>query len=214
MALATKARTAVKDRVIIPDTKRCPKCGDWFLQDDATSRLLSSYDTHILTTHPELPQEQNQFLREFYKVPDSVSLQEFFREPEEEERKRKAMAEKTAKKEQAEKAPKAEAGPCLDGCGMMANPGRNFLPGHDAKLKSYLLKVDNGDPSVGDVPASVKDKLKDLFNGKFAHMAAANYRKPAVQATSSKKSDKAEAVGKLAQLGKGAGAAARKAAAS
>lgn len=42
----------------------------------------------------------------------------------------------------AAKAPKeSKMGPCLDGCGAMVKRPTNFVPGHDAKFKSILLKV-------------------------------------------------------------------------
>lgn len=215
MALATKPRAKDRERLTIPDTKRCPECSRWFLQDDATSRLLSSYDTHILQEHPDLVKKQEAFLRGLYRVPVEVELSEFFREPEEEERKKQRMAATATKKEQAEKAPAKPAGPCLDLCGLMTKPGRNFLPGHDARLKSRLIKIQNGDPEAGDVPDEVKPHLDELFNGRFSEMGKASWKKPLAQNTKTAKGDKGDkedAIGKLAQMGKGAGAAARKAA--
>lgn len=40
--------------------------------------------------------------------------------------------------------------PCLDGCG--AQVGGNFKMGHDAKLKSLILKIERGEADMADLP--------------------------------------------------------------
>jgi hypothetical protein len=62
-------------------------------------------------------------------------------------------------------APKAKKmvtlGPCLDGCG--ANVAAKFAPGHDAKLKSLILKIERGDEpmqAVAEMPAAAYLKFK------------------------------------------------------
>lgn len=37
---------------------------------------------------------------------------------------------------------------CLDGCGQYVTAGSRFLPGHDAKLKSKLLKIERGEMTI------------------------------------------------------------------
>lgn len=46
--------------------------------------------------------------------------------------------------------------PCLCGCGRVVMSGRNFLPGHDAKLKSVLLKVERGELDESAIPEQAK----------------------------------------------------------
>lgn len=194
------------------DTKQCPVCKDWYRNDDQTSRLLSTYDTHVLTEHPDLLEKQENFMRDFYKISPEMSLEEFFRDPDEERRKeQRKMA--SATKEKAEKAPAKPAIKCLDGCGMMTKPGRYFLPGHDARLKSKLIKLQEGNPDAPDIAADVRPLLKEeLFKGRFAEMANPAWKRPATQ--QAKGSTKADATEKLAQISKknDAGQAARKAA--
>lgn len=224
MATMTKARSFGDTPKGIPDTKRCPDCKGWFRQDDETSKLLSSYDTHIRNEHPDLLARQDNFLRDLYKVPDEQSLADFFRDPIEEKRKEKRrMANATKEKPaRAEKAPKAEPVPCMDGCGLMANPGRFFKPGHDARLKSQLIKISEGGP--GEIADEVKPLLSEtLFGGRFAFMVEKGWKKPPIQVTKTKASkadaskadasdDKADALAKLAQTSKAnkAGAIARR----
>lgn len=67
-----------------------------------------------------------------------------------------------AKTEKAAREPKPKAEkklrPCLDGCGAMV-PG-NFAMGHDAKLKSLLIKVERGEKPLTDIPEIVLDLVK------------------------------------------------------
>jgi hypothetical protein len=49
--------------------------------------------------------------------------------------------------------------PCLCGCGRMVMSGRNFLPGHDTKLKSVLLKVEKGELDESAIPEQAKAAL-------------------------------------------------------
>jgi hypothetical protein len=49
--------------------------------------------------------------------------------------------------------------PCLCGCGQVVMSGRNFLPGHDAKLKSVLLKVEKGELDESAIPEQAKATL-------------------------------------------------------
>lgn len=53
------------------------------------------------------------------------------------------------------------AHPCYCGCGFMANPGRNFLQGHDARLKSMLSKLDQGRLTIDQLPELVQGLIKD-----------------------------------------------------
>lgn len=48
--------------------------------------------------------------------------------------------------------------PCLDGCGQMV-PG-NFAMGHDAKLKSLLIKIERGERTLDDIPEPCLDLVK------------------------------------------------------
>jgi hypothetical protein len=74
------------------------------------------------------------------------------------ERARAIAAEKAAGGQipgSTRKAPRPKKGeakmrPCLDGCGTMV-PG-NFKMGHDAKLKSLILKVERGEEAQTSVP--------------------------------------------------------------
>lgn len=65
-----------------------------------------------------------------------------------------------AKKEKAPPKPKAEKKqrPCLDGCGQMVSG--NFAMGHDAKLKSLLLKIERGDEPLDKIPEPCLDLVK------------------------------------------------------
>ena len=65
------------------------------------------------------------------------------------------VAEKEAKV--AEKAATAKvAGECLCGCGQtVVRAGAKFLPGHDARLNSFCIKVQKGDTSVSVPQAAI-----------------------------------------------------------
>lgn len=79
--------------------------------------------------------------------------------------KAKALAEKKASGAVAGNGkPKAvrvkkekEMRPCLDGCGTEV-PG-NFKMGHDAKLKSLILKVERGEAEQKDIPEIAQDLI-------------------------------------------------------
>lgn len=61
-----------------------------------------------------------------------------------------------AKTERAKKLPKSKAnttGKCICGCG--GNTSARFLPGHDAKLHSLVVRVHKGEANKGDVPKTV-----------------------------------------------------------
>ena len=64
---------------------------------------------------------------------------------------------------------------CGDGGGLRANKGRNFLPGHDAKLASMLQKVADGRMAQEDLPSLVKVRIADgslqKLSAKFSTMA-------------------------------------------
>ena len=53
---------------------------------------------------------------------------------------------------------------CLCGCNEMANPKKNFRPGHDSRVKGYVsraLKVEAGDEKVKDeyrIPAILMER--------------------------------------------------------
>lgn len=51
-----------------------------------------------------------------------------------------------------------ELRPCLDGCGQMVSG--KFWMGHDAKLKSLILKVERGEEPVSNIPDVVQDLVK------------------------------------------------------
>ncbi len=53
----------------------------------------------------------------------------------------------------------APVGKCEDGCGATANPGRRFLPGHDAKLASLLQRAADGEMAKATLPKLVRDNL-------------------------------------------------------
>lgn len=48
---------------------------------------------------------------------------------------------------------------CYCGCGNNANPGRDFLQGHDARLKSYLGKLDKNLLTLEALPSQVQDLI-------------------------------------------------------
>lgn len=50
-------------------------------------------------------------------------------------------------------------GKCLCGCGGAVSPGRNFLPGHDSKFRSMVLKFDAGKLALHDLPTTVQSAL-------------------------------------------------------
>lgn len=50
---------------------------------------------------------------------------------------------------------------CQDGCGAVANAGKRFLPGHDAKQASMLQKVADGETKLEDLPQMLQDRLAD-----------------------------------------------------
>ena len=64
---------------------------------------------------------------------------------------------------------------CGDGCGLRANKGRSFLPGHDAKLASMLQKVADGRMAQEDLPSLVKARIADgslqKLSAKFSTMS-------------------------------------------
>ncbi len=75
-------------------------------------------------------------------------------------------AKKPAKKAAATATTRAPRGTpketveCWDGCGAMAAPGRRFVIGHDAKLKSMILKLEKGTIKKKDLPARVQKLIK------------------------------------------------------
>ncbi len=75
-----------------------------------------------------------------------------------------AAAASNAKEGADEKKPKGESIYCLDGCGQKTRPGSKFKPGHDARLKSMLLKLSREQVKLKDLPAQVQ---KDLKSGKL-----------------------------------------------
>lgn len=72
--------------------------------------------------------------------------------------KAQAAARKAAGKEVpkaiAPKKKESTPGPCLDGCGGETNS--KFIPGHDARLKSLLLKIERGDEPLEALPEVVR----------------------------------------------------------
>lgn len=59
--------------------------------------------------------------------------------------------------------------PCLDGCGTMVSG--NFKMGHDAKLKSLILKIERGEMNMSDLPEIAQEVVgfkkgeKELLKG-------------------------------------------------
>jgi hypothetical protein len=47
---------------------------------------------------------------------------------------------------------------CLDGCGQQV--GGNFAMGHDAKLKSLILRIERGEDTPGSIPKVAQDLVK------------------------------------------------------
>ena len=45
---------------------------------------------------------------------------------------------------------------CLCGCGAANRPGSKFLMGHDAKLRSVLMRMERGVPDVGLQPQTIE----------------------------------------------------------
>ena len=70
----------------------------------------------------------------------------------------KAKADRAeAKKEQTEASAAKRTKTCLCGCG--GTTGGNFLPGHDARVKGMLLKVERGEAKAEDLPAVLLDHV-------------------------------------------------------
>jgi hypothetical protein len=53
---------------------------------------------------------------------------------------------------------KRQQKPCADGCGNMV--ASKFRPGHDAKYKSMVLKVERGEMKIEELPAPMREQLK------------------------------------------------------
>ena len=91
------------------------------------------------------------------------------------ERAKKAKAEgaegKPAKvpREKKEKVVK----PCRCGCGGQTTAF--FVPGHDARFKGWLLKVEKGEKKVAELPEAVQKGYKWVKRGKGA-IPTTNYR--------------------------------------
>jgi hypothetical protein len=49
---------------------------------------------------------------------------------------------------------------CLDGCGQVLVTAGRFKPGHDAKLKSIIQKVERGELLMEDIPDAAQDLVK------------------------------------------------------
>lgn len=68
-------------------------------------------------------------------------------------------AAKSGGKEKAVRVKKEKTmGPCLDGCGAMV--GARFFPGHDAKLKAIIVKVERGELDLDDIPEPAQELTK------------------------------------------------------
>lgn len=83
--------------------------------------------------------------------------------------------EETKTKAKREKQPVVKHA-CICGCG--GETGSNFVPGHDSKVKSAIIKeIDratkaNETPNVDAVTTpEVRAKLAELFGGKYAEYA-------------------------------------------
>jgi hypothetical protein len=73
---------------------------------------------------------------------------------------KEAQAVEKAARPSTPRAPKGEKKlrPCLEGCGQMV-PG-NFAMGHDAKLKSLIIRIERGENDPTDLPDVVKELVK------------------------------------------------------
>jgi hypothetical protein len=56
---------------------------------------------------------------------------------------------------------KTDGGTCLFSGKSTKSPKAMFLPGHDAKLKSVLLKVMKDEAKMSDIPAAARAVLKE-----------------------------------------------------
>lgn len=63
----------------------------------------------------------------------------------------------TTKRKPEKKAP----GPCLCGCGSSTKKGSEFLPGHDARLTSYVRKLDRGEIKLEALPELVQKMVTE-----------------------------------------------------
>lgn len=66
---------------------------------------------------------------------------------------RKQAKGKATKATKATKGKKVKTEVCLCGCGQPVKPRRQFLQGHDMRLKSLVIKVQKGDANKSDIPA-------------------------------------------------------------
>lgn len=77
----------------------------------------------------------------------------------EKERKAKLVSKKAAKAPKAKKAPSDKAtNDCL--CGCKTKVGGKFAPGHDARVKGMLLRIERGEESVDKLPAALSALVK------------------------------------------------------
>lgn len=88
------------------------------------------------------------------------------------EAKEAKAATKAAKKSAAPKREKVVIEPheCLDGCGEVLTTNAKFKPGHDAKLKSIIVKIERGELELDSLPGIASDVTKfkkgDLLKSK------------------------------------------------
>lgn len=80
-----------------------------------------------------------------------------------------ATGEPKAKREKKVKEPK----PCKCGCGGQTTAF--FVPGHDARFKGWLLKVEKGATAVKDLPETVQKSYKWVKKGK-GYIPTTNYK--------------------------------------
>lgn len=73
----------------------------------------------------------------------------------------KAATPAKATEEKKDKGPSAKGLPCLCGCGQpTVTDSAKFIPGHDAKLKGLLLKVERGEVKKSEIPEVAKPFLQ------------------------------------------------------
>lgn len=90
-----------------------------------------------------------------------------------------------AAKAAAPKAPRVakskEQSKCKCGCGGLT--GGNFVPGHDARFKGWLIKIAKGEMAVTDLKKEVREAYKWVKSSKGGQRPTTNYNGEALKET-------------------------------
>lgn len=85
--------------------------------------------------------------------------------------------EKAAKKDKPEPKPKKLGIPCLCGCGGMTKPGSFFIPGHDARTKGFVIKVNKGKMDASCLRTALDYGAVVVHKGIYAILPVADIKK-------------------------------------